>query len=267
MEEVVHPLKHRARLHQPRSLAAKHAPGRRHHQRGGHPVPGDVADDEPDLAVGQRDEVVEVSADLRGGAVERRDLPARQVRQRLREELLLDELRDAELLLDALARSDLGLLLAHELRDTDGRRGLRGELLEEPAVIRGVVLVGEPAAEVEEADELALADERHDELHAVRAQRADSGRVELQVVDRDRARARVEVRQDRVVRCDVDRRRLEHPEARGRCLRRGRRDVALPEYPPERPRQRQHRCPFYPRSVRESLRPCRRIWRRFIEPP
>src|SRR5205814_3270763 len=104
--------------------------GGRHYERRGHAVPGDVADDEADPPLGQLDEVIEVAADLRRGAVEGRDLPARQVGQGLREELLLDELRDAELLVDAFAGPDFGFLLAHELGDADGGRRLCGELLE-----------------------------------------------------------------------------------------------------------------------------------------
>ena len=89
MQVVVDPFEDRARRHETRGLAAKHAPRRRHHECGGHPVAGDVSDDQADLAVGKCDEVIEVAADLGRGAIERRDLPAGQIGQRLREELLL----------------------------------------------------------------------------------------------------------------------------------------------------------------------------------
>ena len=43
----------------------------------------------------------------------------------------------------------------HELTDAQRRRRLRGEVVEQPAVVGGVVLLGEPRAEVERADQLA----------------------------------------------------------------------------------------------------------------
>ena len=122
--------------------------------------------DEADAAVGQRDDVVEVAADLARRAVVGGHLPAGQVGELLGEEVLLDQLRDLELLLEALARGGLGLLLADELADPQRRRGLRGEVVEQLAVVGGVLLLGQPRAEVEHADQLALADERDGELDA-----------------------------------------------------------------------------------------------------
>ena len=67
-------------------LAGRDQPGRRvpqqrvragHHQRGRDALVGDVADDEHDPAVRQRDEVVEVAAHRAGRAVERGHVPAR----------------------------------------------------------------------------------------------------------------------------------------------------------------------------------------------
>ena len=92
-------------------------------------MPRDVADDEPDLTVGEVDEVVEVAADLPRGAVERRDLPPGEVGDLPWEELLLDEVREAELLFETLSRSDLRFLLADQLRDTERGRGLRRQLV------------------------------------------------------------------------------------------------------------------------------------------
>ena len=57
----------------------------------------------------------------------RGDLPAGQVGQLLGQEVLLDQARDLELLLVALARDRLGLLLADQLSDAQRRRSLRGE--------------------------------------------------------------------------------------------------------------------------------------------
>ena len=133
---------------------------------------GDVADDDTDAALAKVDEVVEVAADDARRAVVRGDLPLGQVRQLAREELLLDQLRDLELLLVALALGGLGGLLADELRDADGGRGLGGEGREEAAVVGGVVLLGQARAQVERPDQLALRDERDDERDAGGAQLA-----------------------------------------------------------------------------------------------
>src|SRR5207245_4357277 len=114
--------------HQSRRVAPQHTARRCHDERRGDAVSGDVADDESDLALGKLDEVVEIAADLARGAVEGGELPARKLRDALGQELLLDELRDLELLLQLLARADLRLLFPNELRDAQRRRGLRGEL-------------------------------------------------------------------------------------------------------------------------------------------
>ena len=178
-EVLVDALEHLARIEQPLGRGAQHGARRRHHERCGYALVGDVADHEADLPVVQRDEVVEVAAHLAGRAVVGVDLPAGEVGQRARQEVLLDQLGDLQLLLEALAAADLGLLLAHELADAHGRRRLRGEALEQPAVVARVLLVGEPRAEVEQADQLALGDERHDELDARRraARRARASRA------------------------------------------------------------------------------------------
>ena len=51
----------------------------------------------------------------------------------------------------------LGLLLADQLATRSGRRGVRGQVVEQLAVVGGVVLLGQPRAEVQHADQLALA--------------------------------------------------------------------------------------------------------------
>ena len=66
-------------------------------------------------------------------------------------------------------------LLADELGDPDGRRGLRGEGRQQAAVVRRVVLLGQARAEVERADELALRDERHDQGDAGLAEVVTAG--------------------------------------------------------------------------------------------
>ncbi len=119
-----------------------------------------VADGDPDAPIRHLDEVVEVATDRAGRAVVRRDLPLRQLRELARQELLLDEGRDAELLGEAFLLGRLVGLLAHELRDADGGRGLGGERRQQAAVVRGVLLLAQARAQVERADQLALRHER-----------------------------------------------------------------------------------------------------------
>ena len=185
----------------------------------GHALVGHVADHEADLAVGQRDHVVEVAADLARRPVVGGHLPAGQLRELLGQEVLLDQLGDLELLLEALAGGGLGLLLAHELADPQRRRGLRGEVVEQLAVVGGVLLLGQPRAEVEHADQLALADQRDGELDAGRLQLGQRRRVELQRLDVDRPAGALQVGEQRVVGCDVDRRRIAAGRARRDALR------------------------------------------------
>ncbi len=175
-----------------------------HHQRGRDALVGHVADSDADPPAGHLDEVVEVATDRAGRTVVRGDLPLRQVRQLARQELLLDQGRDAHLLLEPLALGGLVRLLADELRDADRRRGLRGEGRQQAAVVGRVVLLGQPRAEVERADQLALGDERHHERHARLAHRAERRRVQLEPGDLDRAGRGLEVGEQRVRLGDVD---------------------------------------------------------------
>ena len=156
----------------PAGLGAQDRMGPGHDEGRGHALVGHVADGDPDPPVGHLDEVVEVATDRSRRAVVGGDLPLRQVRQLTRQELLLDQGRDAHLLLEPLALGGLVRLLADELGDADGRRGLRGEGRQEPAVVGRVVLLREPRAEVERADQLALGDERDDQRDAGLAQGA-----------------------------------------------------------------------------------------------
>jgi hypothetical protein len=134
-----------------------------HHQGRRHTLVGDVADGDPDAPTGHLDEVVEVAADRTRRAVVGGHLPLRQVRQLARQELLLDQGGDPHLLLEALALRGLGGLLADELGDPDGGRGLGGEGRQQASIVGRVVLLGEARSEVEGADQLPLRDQRDDE--------------------------------------------------------------------------------------------------------
>ncbi len=137
-EVVVDAREHGAGLVQALGARAQHASRRSHHHRCRDPLVGHVADDEPDTPVGQLDEVVEVTAHGPGRPVERCDLPPRELGQMLRQEVLLNQLRDLQLLLEPAARPDLDLLLADELADANGRRSLCAKGLEQaPVVGRG----------------------------------------------------------------------------------------------------------------------------------
>ena len=87
-----------------------------------------------------------------------------------RQQRLLDQPRHAQFLLQALALLDFCLLLLHQLRHAHGRRRLRGQRVEQRAVVAGVVLLAQPRAQVQQADQVALAQQRHDQLHAARSQ-------------------------------------------------------------------------------------------------
>ena len=91
------------------------------------------------------------------------------------QELPLDELGDLELLLDALPGLELVRLLADEPADQlghpQGRGGPLGQVLQELAVVDGVVALAAPRPEAEQADQPGLADQRHDEPHAGRLER------------------------------------------------------------------------------------------------
>ena len=79
-QELVGPAQDRAGVDQAGRVGAQDAVRGGHHHRGGHALVGDVADHEPDATLGQRDEVVEVAADLAGRAVVGRDASTRRER-------------------------------------------------------------------------------------------------------------------------------------------------------------------------------------------
>ena len=98
---------------------AQHAARRGHDEGGRDALVGDVADDDPEPAVGQVDEVVEVAADLARRPVVGGDVPAGQARAAPRQEVLLDQLGDVR----APARSARGCGSRPPARARAGRRG------------------------------------------------------------------------------------------------------------------------------------------------
>ena len=170
---------------------AQHAPRRGHDHRRRDALVGDVADDDAELAVGQLDEVVEVAADLARGPVVRGDVPAvvaRGASSGRKFCWISVATRSSCSIRSRDAR--LGLLAPDELGDLERGRRLRGERVEELAVVGRVLLVGEARPEVEHADELALADERHHELDARSAKRSSAGESMLEARERHGAVAR-----------------------------------------------------------------------------
>src|SRR5438477_56184 len=97
-------------------------------------------------------------------------------------------------MLDALALGDLVLLLADELGDANGRAGLRAEIAQEPTVVGRVLLFAQAGTKVQEADQLALADERNRQLDSRCLELAQPGRIQVQFVDLDRAGRALKVR-------------------------------------------------------------------------
>src|SRR5215207_1020193 len=91
-------LEYRAGRHEPRCVTSKDAVGRGHNERSGDALVSDVAGDERDLAVGQREEIVEIAADRARRPVVSCEAPSRKCRQLLREELLLNHPCGAQLL-------------------------------------------------------------------------------------------------------------------------------------------------------------------------
>ena len=253
-EVVVHALEHGAGVDQTLRGGPQHAAGGRHHERRGNALVGHVPDQEHDAAVVQGDHVVEVAAHLTRRAIVGRHLPSGQIRQLPGQEVLLDQAGDLELLLEALARRGLGLLLAHELADSQSRRRLGGQAVEELAIVGGVVLLREARAEVEHTDQLALAHERDGELHTGCLELAQRGRVELERVDVDGPGNPLEVGEQGIVGSDVDRRRLGRRRLRRTGRLRLRRAAASQQRVPEGSSEGRHRSSFYALGVRKALR-------------
>jgi hypothetical protein len=166
--------------------------------------------------------------------------------------VLLDELGDPELLLEPLALAGLDLLLADELRDPERRCGLRGEVLEKATVVGRVALVREPWSQVQRADQLAVRDERHDELDAGLAQPAKGRGVELQPIDVDGARCLLQHDEQRVALGDGNVRSREGIGHAGRWGRMGRAYRGAVDDAAEDLGEHRHRVGFSHGRVKES---------------
>lgn len=205
-QQVVHPGEHGAGQDEPGPVLAQQRVRAGHDERGRDALVRHVPADDHQAAVGQRDEVVEVPADRARRPVERLDGPAGQSGQLLRQELLLDQLRDAQLLLDAFDLAGLGLVLAHELADPQRRCGVPGQRVQQPPIVGRVALLGPAGPEVQDADQLSGHDQGDDEHDARRPQRRDGGGAEVvERVQVDRRGGAAQVVEQRVVGGDVDR--------------------------------------------------------------
>ncbi len=176
----------------------------RHHQRGRHALVRHVPRHHHHAAVAELHEVIEVAAHRARRTVERRDVPAAEFRELVGQELLLDELRDLQLLLDPLEVAGLGLLLADQLAQPKGRRRVPGEGVEEVPVVAGVAALRQPRAERQHADQLPRRHQRHHHLDVLLLHPAHRRRERGQRRDVHRAGRRRQERQERVGRLDVD---------------------------------------------------------------
>ncbi len=104
----------------PARLHAERRTDHRHDERSGHPLAGDVRNDDAERVVVHADEVVVIAADFLRGPVEARDVVAADRGHALRQQGLLDLLRDLHLLVEPLLLDDVLLRFAE----------LRGDLVE-----------------------------------------------------------------------------------------------------------------------------------------
>src|SRR5215204_4426098 len=100
------------------------------------------------------------------------------------------------------------LLLTHEPSDPHGRSRLSREVAQELAVIGRVLLLREARPEAQEPDQLALTYQRHDQLYIRRLHRPERLGVEVELLYLHHTRDVRKVREDRVVRRNLDLRRL-----------------------------------------------------------
>ncbi len=124
--------------------------------------------------------------------------------QALREELLLDDLRDLQLLLDPLSLPGFGLLLPDQLADAHGRGRVARQGVEQAEVVGGVAAFGPPRSEAEQAHQAARGDERDHQDHTGLLERLQRRRLELEARDVHRAGRAEQIADQRVVRGQVE---------------------------------------------------------------
>jgi hypothetical protein len=76
------------------------------------------------------------------------DLPTGEARRLRRQERMLNQPRDTQLLVESLALTCQCLLFADELCHSYRWRGLRGQVLEQLPIVGRILLFTEPRAEV-----------------------------------------------------------------------------------------------------------------------
>jgi hypothetical protein len=141
-----------------------------------------ISDHDRQPPVRQLERVVEVAADDTRRAVARRKLPAVDGGKRLRQELLLHQSGELELALPPLPPA----LTAHQLTDSQGGSRPPGEILQQLARVARVVLVPLRRAQRDNADQLAGADQRNEQVDAALAQPAQARGVEVDVAQQNR---------------------------------------------------------------------------------
>ena len=141
-----------------------------------------VTHHEAEVAVVELQEVVEVAAHLASWLVVSRKLVAWQVGHMFGQEGLLDQARDPELLLDALAPEPVAAAGGRVGRPAAGAVWVARSLRSLRSSAR-VLLLGEARPQVEKPDQLALAHQRHDHLDvgAFMAFRAGESRSSLSI--------------------------------------------------------------------------------------
>ena len=78
-------------------------------------------------------------------------------------------------------------MLTYQLRHADSRSGLRRQIAEQPPVIGRVILLTPALAEIDQADEFALTDQRQRQPDTGPAQGAHTFRVQVQPLEIDDA--------------------------------------------------------------------------------
>ena len=137
-----------------------------HQQSCRHAFIGHISDHEAQAVIVEVDKVIKVAADLPGRLVVRVYVPTWERGQIFGQQRFLDELGNAQFVLDALVCTRLHLLIAHKLGDAHSGCRLRSQGIEKPAVVCRVILLTKTWTQVQQANQLTLADQRYSYLDA-----------------------------------------------------------------------------------------------------